>query len=215
MVWPFSSSQQPTQQSGALGLGAPQQNGFAQHPQFAQQQPFGNTYPQQQPGMMGAFAAGATGGAYNPNQPITPPSELEMVSMLLHHQKPVDQFLMGPNLNLLISIMANIINLSVVEFFRNAKFKEDDDGNMVVDIAALPTQYQTLSAENVTADLTALQASCNQTIQKSLMDQQQLLAMAQQSMMQGMLDGALSDPGMMEKMGGAFGGLARGVAGLR
>jgi len=214
MVWPFSSSQQPTQQNGALGLGVPQQNTFSQHPQFGQQQPFGGAY-QQQNGALGAFAAGATGGAYNPNQPITPPSELEMVSMLLHHQKPVDQFLMGPNLNLLISIVANIVNLSLVEFFRNVKFKEDDDGNLCVDIASLPTQYQTLSAENVTADLTALQASCNQTIQQSLMEQQQLLALAQQSMMQGMLDGALADPGMMEKVGGAFGGLARGVAGLR
>ena len=165
--------------------------------------------------MMGAFAAGATGGVYNPNQPITPQSELEMVSMLLHHQKPVDQFLMGPNLNMLVSIIANIVNLSLVEFFRNAKFTEDDDGKLMVDITSLPTQYQTLSAENVTAELTNLQSACNQTVQKSLMDQQQLLAMAQQSMMQGMLDGALSDPGMMEKMGSGVGSVARGLMGIR
>jgi hypothetical protein len=213
MVWPFSN-QQPAPQTGALGLGAVQPNGYASHPQFAQPSPYGSPYAQQQGGF-NAFASGASGGAYNPNQPITPPSELEMVSMLLHHQKPIDQFLMGPNLNLLISIMANIVNLSLVEFFRHARYTEDDNGKLMVDITSLPTQYQTLSAENVTADLTALQASCNQAVQQSLMEQQQLLAMAQQSMMHGMLDGAFSDPGMMEKAGGAMSGLARGLVGMR
>lgn len=208
-MWPFQSNQQQ-QQPGALGLG--QQSGYGAHPQFGQQ-PYGQQYAQ--PAGFNSFAAGATGGAYNPNQPIQPPSELEMVSMLLHHQKPVEQFLMGPNLNMLVSIIANIVNLSLVEFHRNAKFKEDDDGNLTIDISSMPTQYQTLSPENVTADLTKLQSACNQSVQQSLMEQQQLLQMAQQSMMQGMLDGALSDPGMMEKVGGAFGGIARGVAGLR
>ena len=46
-------------------------------------------------------------------------------------------------------------------------------------------------------------------------DQQQTLQMAQQSMMQGALDAALTDPNMMEKVGGAFGGVARGLAGIR
>ena len=211
-MWPFGNNQQQQAQPGALGLG--QQPSYGAHPQFgaAQQPAYG--YQQQQPGF-GAFAAGATGGAYNPNQPIQPPSELEMVSMLLHYQKPIDQFLMGPNLNMLVSIIANIVNLSLVEFHRNAKFKEDDDGNLTIDIASMPTQYQTLSPENVTADLTKLQSACNQTVQQSLMEQQQLLQMAQQSMMQGMLDGALSDPGMMEKAGGALGAVGRGLVGMR
>jgi len=212
MVWPFNQQQQQPQ--GALTLGA---NGYAGHPQFSNNQPgvglpgYAGHQPQQQVGFAGGMMAGASGGAYNPNQPITPPSELEIVSMLLHHQRPVDQFLMGPNLNLLISIIANIVNLSLVEFFRNTRFTEDDDGKLVVDIAALPTQYQTLSAENVTADLTALQASCNQSVQQSLMEQQQLLTMAQHSAMQGMLDNALADPGFMERMGGAAGSVVRGL----
>ena len=204
MVWPFNNNQQQPQQSG-LNLGA------SQHPQFgASQQPaYGQQYAQ--PAGFQAFAAGATGQQYNPNQPMMPPSELEIVSMLLHHQKPVDQFLMGNNLNLLISIFANIINLSIVEFFRNAKFKEDDDGNLVVDIASLPTQYQTLSAENVTGELTKLQSACNQSVQGSLMEQQKILQMAQQSMMQGMLDNAMQDPGMLQSVGAGAGGFVRSV----
>tara|TARA_R110000744_G_scaffold85153_2_gene166517 strand:+ start:83 stop:715 length:633 start_codon:yes stop_codon:yes gene_type:complete len=210
-MWPFGN-EPAAPQNGAMGLG--QQQSFGQHPQFGQQ--YGSPYgQQQQQGMMGSFMGGATNGAYNPNQQMVPPSELEMVSMLLHHQKPVDQFLMGPNLNSLISIIANVVNLSMVEFFRNAKFTEDKEGNLAIDVASLPQQYQTLSPENVTAEMTKMQAACNQTVQQSLMEQQQLLAMAQQSSMQGMLEGALADPGVMEKAGGAMGGLVRGVVGLR
>ena len=210
-MWPFGN-EPAAPQNGAIGLG--QQQSFGQHPQFGQQynSPYGQ---QQQQGMMGSFMGGATNNAYNPNQQMVPPSELEMVSMLLHHQKPVDQFLMGPNLNSLISIIANVVNLSMVEFFRNAKFTEDKEGNLAIDVASLPQQYQTLSPENVTAEMTKMQAACNQTVQQSLMEQQQLLAMAQQSSMQGMLEGALSDPGVMEKAGAGMGSLVRGVVGLR
>ena len=85
----------------------------------------------------------------------------------------------------------------------------------MIDIASLPSQYQTLSPENVTNDLTALQASCNQSLQQSIMEQQQLLTLSQQSMMQGALDAALSDPGLLERVGSGLGGLARGAAGMR
>ena len=211
MVWPFNYNNQQ-QPAGALGLGAsaPQQ-GYGQHPQFgASQQPaFGQQYAQ--PAGFQAFAAGATGQQYNPNQQMMPPSELEIVSMLLHHQKPIDQFLMGQNLNMLISIIANIVNLSMVEFFRNAKFTEDKEGNLAIDITSLPTQYQTLSPENVTAELTKLQSACNQTVQGSLMEQQKILQMAQQSMMQGMLDNAMQDPGMLQSVGAGAGGFVRSV----
>ena len=61
--------------------------------------------------------AGATNGQYNPNQPVMPPSELEIVSRLLHQQRPVEQFLSGQNLATLTNIIANIVNLSLVEFF--------------------------------------------------------------------------------------------------
>jgi len=213
MVWPFK--QQPAAQSTmSFAQTQPAQvNGYNQHPQFQ------NQWGAQQPQQANPFVTGMMGGAgINPQyaqQPVAPPSELEIVAMLLHQQRPVDNFLAGPNLNLLVSIIGNLVNLSLVEFFRNAKFIENKEGELVVDITSLPTEYQTLSPENVLADLTTLQASCNQAVQKSLTDQQQTLAMAQQSMMQGMLDGALADPGMMEKVGGAFGGLARGVAGIR
>jgi len=213
MVWPFK--QQPTSQSTMPFSATPhaQSNGFGVHPQFQ------NQWGVQQPQQANPFMAGMAGGAgINPQyaqQPVAPPSELEIVAMLLNQQTPVDSFLAGPNLNLLVSIIANLVNLSLVEFFRNAKFTENKEGELVVDITSLPTEYQTLSPENVMTDLTALQASCNQAVQKSLTDQQQTLQMAQQSMMQGALDAALTDPGMMEKLGGAVGGIARGAVGFR
>jgi len=202
-MWPFGN-EPGAPQNGAIGLG--QQQAFGQHPQFGQQ--YGSPYGQQQ-------QYGSPYGQQQQQQQTVPPSELEMVSMLLHYQKPIDQFLMGPNLNSLISIIANVVNLSIVEFFRNAKFTEDKEGNLAINISSLPQQYQTLSPENVTGEMTKMQSACNQTVQQSLMEQQRLLAMVQQSSMQGMLNGALTDPGVMEKAGGAMGGLVRGVVGLR
>tara|TARA_R100001082_G_scaffold108600_1_gene84092 strand:- start:110 stop:748 length:639 start_codon:yes stop_codon:yes gene_type:complete len=210
MVWGFGKQQQ---QSTGFGVGY-QPPEYQTHPQFARP---GQAYGGAQPsvgGAAGAFMGGATGGAYT-GQPVAPPSELEIVAMLMNQQKPVDQFLMGPNLNMLISIVANIVNLSIVEFFRNAKFKEDDNGNLCVDITSLPTQYQTLSPENVTAEMTQMQSVCNQTVQKSIMDQQQILTQAQQSVMQGALDMAMNDPSLMEKAGQGAGALVRGLAGFR
>ena len=212
MVWPFK--QQPVAQS-PMSFGATsstQSNGFGTHPQFQNQ--WGAQAQQPNPFMAGVMGGAGVNSQYA-QQPVTPPSELEIVAMLLNQQTPVDSFLAGPNLNLLVSIIANLVNLSLVEFFRNAKFTENKDGELIVDITSLPTEYQTLSPENVMTDLTALQASCNQAVQKSLTDQQQTLQMAQQSIMQGALDAALTDPNMMEKVGGAFGGLARGVVGIR
>lgn len=213
MVWPFNN-QQNAQPNGALSLGR------TDVPNFASQQqvnPWGASpaaHQQQAPNPFLAGMVGQNAAAYTA-QPVAPPSEMEILAMLLHHQTPVDRFLSGPNLNLLVSIIANIVNLSLVEFFRNVKFTEDDDGKLCVDIGALPTQYQTLSAENVTADLNSLQASCNQAVQKSLTDQQQILQMASSSMMQGALDAALSDPGFLERVGGAVGATARGLTGMR
>lgn len=198
MMW-FSNKEAQPQQPMALGGGQP----YGSHPQF-------NSY-QQQPAPMNSFMAGATGGQYNPNQPVMPPSELEIVSRLLHQQRPVEQFLSGQNLATLTNIIANIVNLSLVEFFRNAKFTEDKEGNLCVDITSLPTPLQTLSPENIQADMTQLQSNCNQAVQQSLMQQQQLLQMAQQSMMQGMLDNALQDPGMLQSVGQGAGGFVRSV----
>jgi len=182
------------------------------HPQFQAQW---GTQPQQPNPMMAGMMSGAGINSQYAQQPVAPPSELEIVAMLLQTSRPVDRWMAGPNLQLIISVFANLVNLSFVEFFRNAKFVEDKEGNLVIDIASLPSQYQTLSPENVTNDLTALQASCNQSLQQSIMEQQQLLTLSQQSMMQGALDAALSDPGLLERVGSGLGGLARGAAGMR
>jgi len=108
MVWPFK--QQPVAQSTMSFSQTPpaQPNGFGAHPQFQ------NQWGAQQPQQANPFVAGMMGGAgVNPQyaqQPVAPPSELEIVAMLLHQQRPVDNFLAGPNLNLLVSIIGNLVN---------------------------------------------------------------------------------------------------------
>jgi len=213
MVWPFGQSNTAQQSYGTLPLGTQQPpydpNGYIQHPQFAGGQQWGQA---QQPNPM---LAGMMGGAgINPQyaqQPVAPPSELEIIAMLLQTATPIDQWLAGPSFQAVLGILTNLVNLSLVEFFRNAKFTEDDEGKLILDITTLPSQYQTLSPENVTSELSSLQATSNRKWQESVAAQQNILLLAQQSMMQGMIDGALADPGFLEKAGAAVGGAGRAV----
>ena len=72
----------------------------------------------------------------------------------------------------------------------------------------LPQHLQTMSAENVKADFTALQSAAQQNIQNAEGQQIQLNNMASQSMMNSALAAAM-DQGVMEKAGGFIGNTAR------
>jgi hypothetical protein len=67
----------------------------------------------------------------------------------------------------------------------------------------------------VTNQFNQLQSASQQNIQQMEMQQQQILAMAQQSMMGGALQAALADEGMMQKVGGGVGSFARSMMGGR
>ena len=84
-----------------------------------------------------------------------------------------------------------------------------------MDVTSLPQNLQTLSAENVTGQFSALQATAQQTVNQTEMEQQQLAAFAQQSMMGGALTAALANEGVMEKVGGGLGSLGRSFMGMR
>ena len=87
MVWPFNNQQQ-AQPNGALSLGR------TEHPQFATPAtPTWGAGPAQ-PQQPNPFLAGLAGqnAATYAAQPVAPPSELEIMAMLLHHQTPVDRF---------------------------------------------------------------------------------------------------------------------------
>ena len=61
------------------------------------------------------------------------------------------------------------------------------------------------------AQLSNLQNQSTGIIQQAEMRRQQVLAMSQQSMLQGALGAALENPGMMENVGNAVGSTARSL----
>ena len=109
-------------------------------------------------------------------------------------------------------MMNDLVSFSVLEILKNATFNiNEDEGTMKLDITSLPSNLQTMSAENVTGQFASMQAQSNQNIQQMEMQQQQILSMAQQSMMGGALQAALADEGMMQKVGGGLGSFTRSI----
>jgi hypothetical protein len=189
--------------NGALNLGVSNNQ-----PPQSMQNPFGN---QQMQGMsQNPFMQGMV-GEQNPwmQQPVAPPSELEIQIMLLRGIVPVDRFLASESMGTLVQMFNNIVTFSVLEIFKNASFVADDDGNLKMDVTSLPSHLQTMSSENIQSNFTALQSAANQNVQMAEQNQMQLNTMAQQSMMGGALQAALADEGMMRKVGGGVGNFAR------
>jgi len=192
--------------NGALNLGAPatQQNPWAnQQAMAAGQSPF----------MQGMF-----GGQQNQftQQPVAPPSELEIQIMLLRGITPIERYVASPQMGTLVEMFSNLVSFSVLEILRNATFVIDEEsGSMKMDVTSLPSNLQTMSAENVTGQFTNLQASATQKVSQNEMEQQQLSTFAQQSMMGGALSAALANEGVMEKVGGGLGSLGRSFIGMR
>jgi hypothetical protein len=191
--------------NGALNLGVSNNQ-----PSQSMQNPFAN---QQMQGMsQNPFMQGMV-GEQNPwmQQPVAPPSELEIQIMLLRGIVPVDRFLASESMGTLVQMFNNIVTFSILEVFKNANFVADDDGNLKMDITSLPSHLQTMSSENIQSNFTALQSAANQNIQMAEQNQMQLNTMAQQSMMGGALQAALQNEGMMQKVGGGVGNFARSL----
>ena len=190
MAW-WSNNQQPAQNNGALNLGLP--NGQQQVPQ------------------MGTMSAG---GGYNPYAPPPPPTEMDILSTMITTNPLIDKWLSdnnGANLNMLIGLISNVVAVSVHQMLANAKIKEGDDG-FTFDfsgVQGLPT------GDSVTMTQTQILNAASNNVQQKNMQFQQMVAIANQSSLQGMLDSALADPGMMQNVGGGIGALARGLVGGR
>ena len=212
----FNFGQQP-QQTGGLNLsatGAPMGN--------TQQGTLGlGAQPQQPNSFMGGMVNGMGmqqqyGQAQQfAQQPMLPPSEMELMNALLQSQNPIHRFIASGGLASLIDLIATTTSLTLVNVLKNATFAiDDDEGGMKLDIGALPDNLKTLSAENVSVLLNQIVSNSQQTLQQADMQRQQILAMAQQSMMGGALQAALADEGTMEKIGGGIGSVARSFMGL-
>jgi len=203
----LGSNNQAPMNNGALNLGVssqqPMQQGWGAQPQ---QSAFGQM-------AQNSFMQGMTGGASTQwgQQPVAPPSEIEMQILLLRGIVPLDRFMASPQMATLIQLLNNLVSFSVLEVMKNAVFTEDGDGNLKMDITKLPSHLQTMSAENIKADFNSLQSTAQQNITAAENGQQQIAMMAQQSLMGGALSAALADEGMMEKMGTGVGNVARGL----
>jgi hypothetical protein len=189
-------------QQGGIGLGVntmqPQQNTFMSGM-------VGGMGMQQQYGQMQQYA----------QQPIAPPSEMEILNALLQSQNPIHRFIATGGLAAVIDLVATATSLSLLNILKDATFViDDDEGTMKLNIASLPDSLKTLSAENVAMVLNQIVNNSQQTIQQAEMQRQQILTMSQQSMMGGALQAALADEGMMERVGGGIGSVARSFMGL-
>jgi hypothetical protein len=205
----FDSNTQPMS-NGALNLGQPnvQQNPWTTQNNAAM---YSAT---QSPFAQGIFGGNQQAGQFA-QQPVAPPSELEIQMMLLKGITPIERFVASPQMGVLVEMLNNLVSYSVLEILRNASFTTQEDGSLKMDVTALPQELQTMSAENVTGQFSTLQANAQQKINQAEMEQQQLAAYAQQSMMGGALSAALANEGMMEKVGGGIGSLGRSFIGLK
>ena len=203
-----------SQQNGALNLGASAQstqNPFAPQGGMMQQtaqSPFmtgmagGMGMQQQQQNMMG--------------QPIQPPSEMEIHMALMRTLAPIDRFILGSQMMTFVQMLNDLVSFSVLDILKNATFIiNEDDGTMKMDVTTLPTNLQTMSAENVTGQFNSLQMASQQNIQQAEMQQQQIAAFAQQSMMGGALSAAMANDGFIDKVGSGAGSFMGKMMGMR
>ena len=213
----FGLGGQPQQNSGmnlsqshgnmGMNMGMQQQSPFSLGAQPMQQQ---------QQGFMGG------GMGMTPQQQMmaqqgqmTPPSEMELIGALLESQNPIHRFIKDGGLGNLVDLIASTVSFSLLNILKNSTFViDEEEGGMKLDPATLPSELQTLSIENVSMILNNMVAQSNQKIQEAEMQRQQIFNMSQQSAMGGALSAAMMDEGMMNKVGGGVGSIARGLIGL-
>ena len=160
------------------------------------------------------FGGMGYGDQYNQyaNAPVTPPSDSEILDAMLQTLNPIDKFFVSQQMPVFVDMVTNIMTFSLLNVLKNSTFSlNEEDGSLTLDVTSLPSDLQTLSAENIVAQLSNLQNQSNGIIQNAEMKRQQILAAANQSMLQGALGAALENPGMMESMGSAIGTTARSL----
>jgi len=213
--------QQPINNGLSLNLsqsGAPLTNGFASTGlgggYTGYSAPPSNWYgaPQQQPSMMNSMFAGAMGQDPYNQQAIMPPSETEILMTMLDNSYPVERFLASPLFGSLLDIMSSITTYSVLNIVKNASYNFDEDnGVFMLDQTSLPAEMQTMSAENIMAQVTQLNNQLGQIIGQADQIKQQTMQNAGNSMMQAQLQNALANPGMMTSAAEGTGSFLRGM----
>lgn len=174
------------------GFATPQYSGYASPQQgwYGQQQ--------QQPGVMGSLFAGATGQDPYNQQPMMPPSETEILMTMLDTSFSAERFLQSPAFPLILEIFSSITIFSLLSVLKDASYNfDEEDGVFTLDTTTLPSELQTMSSENILAQVTGLMSTLSRTTTDADAHRAQTLQNAQSSMLQSQLAGALADPGMM------------------
>ena len=196
------------QQGGALSLGLPNNQ------QSLPMQSFGTPHygaPQQNQAGMG-FGAGMMGAmGMQPGAPMAPPSDLEVMAALIQTSVPMDRWLAGPNMEMLVSLLYKVSALATVDVLKNVSITEDSDGKMIFDFSSFSNAPTT---DSVTMESNNLKNAATMTRDQAMQQQQAILNMVQQNMMSGALNAAMANPGMMESMGSGIGSIFRGALGL-
>ena len=185
--WSNNNNQQNQQQNGALNLGLP--NGQQQVAAQGQQQ-----WGQQQYGF----------------QYQAPPSEMEILSAMITTNPMIDKWLSdnnGSNMNMLVSLLSSLVAVSMNTLLKDARLVEDGDGYKFdfSGVQGMPT------VDSVTMSQTQLLNNASNNVQQKTMQFQQMVQLANQSLMQNMLNDAMADPGLMQNVGGGIGSFLRGV----
>ena len=205
----------PAQQNGALALGVntqmqPQSAAFANPWASQGQQQMGQNTMMQ--GFMGGMGVNQQQMGMM-QQPMAPPSEIQLA--LMKTLAPIDRFIGSAQMATFLQLLNDLVSFSVLEILKNASFTIDSETDMMkMDISALPTNLQTMSAENVTAQFNSLQMAAQTNIQNAEMQQQQIAAFAQQNMMGGALSAALADEGFMNRVSGGAGNFMGKMIGI-
>jgi hypothetical protein len=139
---------------------------------------------------------------------MMPPSETEILMTMLDQQYSVERFLASPLFGSILDIMNTITTFSLLNVMKHASYNFDEDsGVFSLDTTALPPELQTMSAENIMAQVTALNAQLGQLISQADQIKMQTMQNAGNSMLQAQLANAMADPGMMTgaaEAGGSF-----------
>ena len=188
----------PAAATGYSGYTPPTQNWYA--PQ------------QQQPSMMSSMFAGAMGQDPYNQQAIMPPSETEILMTMLDNSYPMERFLASPLFGSILDIISSITTFSLLNVLKNAAFNfDEEDGVFALDTTSLPQELQTMSAENIMAQVTALNAQLGQLIAQADQIKMQTMQNAGNSMLQAQLANAMADPGMMTNAAEASGSFMRNL----
>jgi len=213
MTLGWQTNQQP-EQGNALNLsqtGAPfngYSTGAAGHAGY--QPPTQGWYGQpQQPSMMNSLFAGMTGqDPYAQQQPMLPPSETEILMTMLDTSYPVERFMLTPAFLGLLETVSTIVKFSILDVLKGASFNfDEEEGVFKLDTASLREDLQTMSADNIIAQVTTLTSMVGKEIEIANNTRTATVQAAGNSMLQAQLAGALADPGLMTgaaEAGGSF-----------